>query len=133
VSVEDDTGSGEFGTLCQSVDAVQLKKMSRGSSDCGEPHNLNALQAEVVTPRMHAGVKKCGQLSGRRVRSSDIADLPKVADHAAESQVALVSPGAMFLRNDMIDLVGAGCRILWKRTVLAASLSTVKYQLSGRL
>jgi hypothetical protein len=133
VSVEEDTCSGEFGTLCQTVETVQLKKMSGGSSDCGEPHNLNSLHAEVVAPRMHAGVKKCGQLSGRRVRSSDIATLPKVANHAAESQVALVSPAAMLLRNDMIDLMRAGCKILRKQTVLAATLSTVKDQLSGRL
>lgn len=67
MSVHEDTRSGKFGTFSQTVEAVQLKKMSSGSSDRSETHNLNPLHPEVVSPHMHTWMEQSRQLPGHRV------------------------------------------------------------------
>ena len=62
MSVHEDSGSCKFRTFCNSIDAIQLKKMRSSSPDCSHPENLNTIHSEMLSPSVDTGMKKSRQL-----------------------------------------------------------------------
>jgi hypothetical protein len=62
MSVHEDSGSCKFRTFCNSIDAIQLKKMRSSSPDRSHPENLNTIHSEMLSPSVDTGMKKSRQL-----------------------------------------------------------------------
>jgi len=62
MSVHEDSGSCKFRTFCNSIDAIQLKKMRSSSPDCSHPENLDTIHSEMLSPSVDTGMKKRRQL-----------------------------------------------------------------------
>jgi hypothetical protein len=61
--VHQDPHSREFRSFRKPIDAVQLKKMSGCSPNCGEADNLNPFHTEVLSPSMDTRMVKRRQFT----------------------------------------------------------------------
>jgi len=50
VSVHQDASSGKLCTFRKSIDTIELKEMSGGSTDRGDPDNFRTIDSEMLSP-----------------------------------------------------------------------------------
>lgn len=70
-------------------------------------------------------MKERRELTGLRVDPSQVGPLAEVAAMACQSEVARSIGTAMFLRNDVLDMMGVHGILLRQQAILAAILSAV--------
>jgi hypothetical protein len=82
------------------------------------PHDVGAIQTEMVGPLVPAGMKKRRQLAGMRVQSSQIWPLALVTPQTRESQIAQDGAATVLPGYDMLDFEGNRLHKKFPRVIL---------------
>src|SRR5262249_3739975 len=85
---------------------IHVEHVDGDAANRRAPHNIGAIQTEMVGPLVPAGMKERCPLSGVRGQSSSIWPLALITPQTGESQIAQDCAAAVLPGNDMLDFEG---------------------------
>jgi hypothetical protein len=85
---------------------VHVEHVDCNAANGRTPHDVGAIQTEMVGPLVPAGMKKRCQLSGVWAQPGQIWPLALIAPQTGESQIAQDGTATVLPGNDMLDFEG---------------------------